>query len=158
MILITIAGFTLIYATYDKLCNGYDVMQLHAHIWKGLFFCVWVFYAITKSPPPPTHTHFSWYNNNWVWMVRICSQNVRGNTDWLTPLYLPHQWPPFFALGLKFIFKYASKSRSQIDSPPPPWTISVISICKCNKFLTSILNFQSCQNAHCINRSCSPSW
>ena len=36
IILITIAGFTLSYARYGKLCNGYDVMQLHARIWKGL--------------------------------------------------------------------------------------------------------------------------
>ena len=36
IILITIAGFTLSYARYGKLRNGYDVMQLHARIWKGL--------------------------------------------------------------------------------------------------------------------------
>ena len=36
IILITIAGFTLSYARYGKLHNGYDVMQLHARIWKGL--------------------------------------------------------------------------------------------------------------------------
>ena len=31
-----IAGFTLSYARYGKLRNGYDVMQIHARIWKGL--------------------------------------------------------------------------------------------------------------------------
>ena len=158
MILITIAGFTLIYATYDKLCNGYDVMQLHAHIWKGLFFCVWVFYAITKSPPPPTHTFFhdiTITGFEWLEFAHKMWEAILIDSHFCT--FLTND-PPFFALGLKFIFKYALKSRSQIDPPPPPWTISVTSICKCNKFSTSILNFQSCQNAHCINRSCSPSW
>ena len=32
IILITTAGFTLSYARYGKLRNGYDVMQLHARI------------------------------------------------------------------------------------------------------------------------------
>ena len=32
IILITIAGFTLSYARYGKLRNGYDVMQLHTRI------------------------------------------------------------------------------------------------------------------------------
>ena len=36
IILFTIAGFTLLYAGYGKPRNGYDVMQLHARIWKGL--------------------------------------------------------------------------------------------------------------------------
>ena len=36
IILFTIAGFTSSYARYGKPCNGYDVMQLHARIWKGL--------------------------------------------------------------------------------------------------------------------------
>ena len=36
IILFTIARFTLSYARYGKPRNGYDVMQLHAHIWKGL--------------------------------------------------------------------------------------------------------------------------
>ena len=36
IILFTIAGFTLSYTRYGKPRNGYDVMQLHAHIWKGL--------------------------------------------------------------------------------------------------------------------------
>ena len=36
IILITIAGFTLSYARYGKLRSGYDVMQLHVRIWKGL--------------------------------------------------------------------------------------------------------------------------
>ena len=46
IILITIAGFTLSYARYGKLRNGYDVMQLHARIWKGLLkkkFCMIIF-------------------------------------------------------------------------------------------------------------------
>ena len=34
--LLTIAGFTLLYARYGKPRNGYDDMQLHARIWKGL--------------------------------------------------------------------------------------------------------------------------
>ena len=38
IILITIAGFTLSYARYGKLCYVYDVMQLHARIWKGVLF------------------------------------------------------------------------------------------------------------------------
>ena len=38
IILITTALFTLSYTTYGKLRNGYDVMQLHARIWKGLLF------------------------------------------------------------------------------------------------------------------------
>ena len=37
IILFTTAGFTLSYARYGKPRNGYDVMQLHARIWKGLF-------------------------------------------------------------------------------------------------------------------------
>ena len=37
IILFTTAGFTLSYARYGKLRNGYDVMQLHACIWKGLY-------------------------------------------------------------------------------------------------------------------------
>ena len=37
IILFTIAGFTLSYARYGKPRNGYDVMQLHARIWKGLY-------------------------------------------------------------------------------------------------------------------------
>ena len=32
----TIAGFTMSYARYGKPRNGYDVMQLHARIWRGL--------------------------------------------------------------------------------------------------------------------------
>ena len=115
------------------------------------------YFMLSQKAPPPHF--FSWYNNNWVWMVRICSQNVRGNTDWLTLLYLPHQWPPLFCLRPKVHFQIRLEVPFTNRSlPPPPWTISVTSICKCNKFSTSILNFKSCQNAHCINRSCSPSW
>ena len=40
IILITIAGFTLSYARYGKLRNGYEVMQLHARIWKGLYLAM----------------------------------------------------------------------------------------------------------------------
>ena len=36
IILFTTAEFTLSYARYGKPRNGYDVMQLHARIWKGL--------------------------------------------------------------------------------------------------------------------------
>ena len=36
IILFTIVGFTLSYTRYGKPRNGDDVMQLHAHIWKGL--------------------------------------------------------------------------------------------------------------------------
>ena len=43
IILFTIAGFTLTYARFGKPRNGYDVMQLHACIWKGLYD----FYKIT---------------------------------------------------------------------------------------------------------------
>ena len=39
IILFTIAGFTLSYARYGKPRSGYDVMQLHARIWKGLCCC-----------------------------------------------------------------------------------------------------------------------
>ena len=49
ILIITIAGFTLSYARYGKLRNGYDVMQLHARIWKGLCGMLLVSHADSKN-------------------------------------------------------------------------------------------------------------
>ena len=136
IILFTIAGFTL---SYGKPRNGYDVMELHARIWKGLFWRPlnsW-YVQIQTHRIHPTLEMLRWSffftkstMNSWIFMIIFIWRNSRfsektSSTYKAQSAYFCEMLPVprAFKSCAKFISPDKSHYKIWISANPIFWSI-----------------------------------